>query len=428
MNPPKISIVTACFNAELTIERAIRSLLKQTYESIEYIIIDGGSTDGTMNIVNKYRGIIDFCISEPDSGISDAWNKGISQATGDIIGFLNADDLYAPDTLEKVANFYMHDSSSILYGECIFVDDGKIIGINKKEFSSANLKSGFGFVHTTCFVPSDVYKAVGGFNTNYKIAIDTDFLIRCYQKNISFVKADHHVYMYLGGVSDSHSKRAYYEFCNSLLEHGVISSKEIYLKKMIYACYHPFRNLVKSRFTNSALRVLKHKSVKFRNFLFNNLPTMMLKIGFLRTLGFSIGTRTFILKGTEFYGNGNFTIGCNSVINRNCLLDNRAHIEIGDNVSISHNVKIYTGGHKIDSSFFEFFQSGVKIESEVCIFSNVIIQPGIHISRGAVILPGSVVTKNVEEYSVYGGNPAVKIKDRNKFLYYKFDYPYWDAM
>jgi maltose O-acetyltransferase len=179
---------------------------------------------------------------------------------------------------------------------------------------------------------------------------------------------------------------------------------------------------------NSLLRVFKHKSVSLRNFLFAITPTTTLKNFYLKSLGFKLGDQTFLLKGTRFYRNGNVVIGNNSVINRDCLLDNRAVIEIGDNVSISHNVKIYTGGHIIDSSFFEYFQSGVKIESEVCIFSNVIVQPGITIHRGSIILPGSVVTSNVEEYSVYGGNPARKIKDRTRSLYYKFDYPYWDAM
>ncbi|MCS6153488.1 glycosyltransferase [Shewanella oncorhynchi] len=428
MKLPKITIITACFNSESTIERAINSLVNQSYKSIEYIVIDGGSTDRTMEIVNKYRGLIDICISEPDSGIADAWNKGISHASGDIIGFLNADDLYSYDTLEKVANYYKDDSSSILYGECIFVDDGEIISLNKKYFEINSLKSGFGFVHTTCFVPADIYRKVGGFDTSYKIAIDTDFLIRCCNKNVQFVKGDHSVYMYLGGVSDSYSKRAYFEFCDSLFKHNVINISERFRKKIIYSCYHPFRKLIKSRYINRCLRVLKHKSVSFRNFMFKIIPTMALKIHYLRLLGFDIGDRSFILKDSKFYGNGNFTIGNNSIVNRCCLLDNRGSIKIGDNVSISHNVKIYTGGHNIDSSFFEYFQSDVVIENDVCIFSNVIIQPGVCISKGSVILPGSVVTKDVEEYSVYGGNPAVKIKNRNRSLYYKFNYPYWDAM
>ena len=97
---PKISIVTVCYNSKSHIEEAIQSVLNQTYKNLEYIVIDGGSTDGTLDIIDKYKDKIDYFVSEPDKGISDAFNKGIKAATGDIIGICNADDKLALDCLQ----------------------------------------------------------------------------------------------------------------------------------------------------------------------------------------------------------------------------------------------------------------------------------------------------------------------------------------
>ena len=103
MELPKISIITITFNSEKTLEETIESVLSQNYPNLEYLIIDGGSSDGTLEIVKRYKDKIDFVISEPDRGISDAFNKGIRYATGEIVGIINSDDLLLPDALHKVA-------------------------------------------------------------------------------------------------------------------------------------------------------------------------------------------------------------------------------------------------------------------------------------------------------------------------------------
>ena len=106
MELPKISIITITFNSEKTLEETIESVLSQNYPNLEYLIIDGGSSDGTLEIVKRYKDKIDFVISEPDRGISDAFNKGIRYATGEIVGIINSDDLLLPDALHKVAENY----------------------------------------------------------------------------------------------------------------------------------------------------------------------------------------------------------------------------------------------------------------------------------------------------------------------------------
>ena len=107
---PRITIITVCYNSEKYIEQAILSVINQTYDNLEYIIVDGGSQDSTMSIVNRYRDKISVIISEKDNGISDAFNKGIRRATGDIIGIVNSDDmLYNNNVIEKLAEYYEDD-------------------------------------------------------------------------------------------------------------------------------------------------------------------------------------------------------------------------------------------------------------------------------------------------------------------------------
>lgn len=121
-------------------------------------------------------------------------------------------------------------------------------------------------------------------------------------------------------------------------------------------------------------------------------------------------------------------MGTNSVINFGCYLDNRRGIRIGNNVGIAHNTRIYTLGHDINSPYFETKGAPVTIEDNVFIFSNALIMPGVTIHEGAIVLSGSVVTKDVDAYTVVGGNPAKYIKDRQRNIKYKQNYNYWFAL
>lgn len=118
MIQPKISVVTVCYNAVKDIEKTILSVINQTYPNIEYIIIDGGSKDGTMDVVNRYKDKIDVIVSEPDKGIYDAMNKGIDRATGEWINFMNAGDCFMEeDTINKVFTKDIDECKSVLYGD-----------------------------------------------------------------------------------------------------------------------------------------------------------------------------------------------------------------------------------------------------------------------------------------------------------------------
>lgn len=149
---------------------------------------------------------------------------------------------------------------------------------------------------------------------------------------------------------------------------------------------------------------------------------------YLRIFGIKIFNGSSIHRGCRFFHVGKFEIGNHSVINFGCYLDNRRGIKIGNNVGIAHNTKIYTLGHNIDSPKFEAKGAPVVIKDNAFIFSNAIIMPGVTIHEGAIVLAGSVVTRDVDAYTVVGGNPAKFIKKRIREIDYKSSYPYWFAL
>jgi len=178
-----ISIITATYNSQKTIEHTIQSVLSQTYSNIEYIIIDGKSTDETLDIIKKYEGEISKVISEPDRGIYDALNKGIEQATGGVVGFLHADDFYANNqVIENIVKVFETQKTDSVYGDLEYVSasntDKTIRNWQTGNFSLKELKKGWMPPHPTFYVKTEVYKKYGNFNLDYKIAADYDLVLR----------------------------------------------------------------------------------------------------------------------------------------------------------------------------------------------------------------------------------------------------------
>lgn len=186
-NVTKVSIITAVFNGRDTIENAIRSILSQKCKNIEHIIIDGGSTDGTLKIIEEYKEGILKIISETDNGIYDALNKGIGLASGDVIGLLHADDFYAHDkVLKMVVDVFENQNVDSCYGDLQYVhknETGKVIRHWKSsEYRHGKFKSGWMPPHPTFFVKRWVYEKYGYFNTNFRIAADYELMLRFLEK------------------------------------------------------------------------------------------------------------------------------------------------------------------------------------------------------------------------------------------------------
>ncbi len=177
----KVSIITACYNAESTIERSLNSVHNQNYSNIEHIVIDGASDDKTLEILTKYQNSISNLVSTSDNGIYDALNKGIKLATGDIIGFLHADDLFASEqTISQIVALFSEKQTDSVYGDLEYISNiGKVVRYWKSsEFTLPKLKKGWMPPHPTFFVRAMVYQKYGLFNTNFKIAADYDFMLR----------------------------------------------------------------------------------------------------------------------------------------------------------------------------------------------------------------------------------------------------------
>jgi len=183
----KISIITVCFNSADTIEDTIQSVLGQDHPNLEYIIVDGGSTDGTLDVLTRYRGRIAQCISEPDEGIYDAMNKGVRAAEGELVGFLNADDMYADDRVisEVVAAAEAGEFDGV-YGDLLYVrrdDASKVVRYWKAgEYLPGAFRHGWVPPHPTFFCRRRLFEEFGYFDAMYRIAGDFELMLRLIAK------------------------------------------------------------------------------------------------------------------------------------------------------------------------------------------------------------------------------------------------------
>ncbi len=176
-----VSVITPCYNSEKTIEKTLVCIENQTYKNIEYIIMDGGSKDKTMDIINRHRDKLPKLlkvVSESDGGIYDAMNKGIKQASGHLIGIVNSDDWYEPDTIEQVVKHYQKQPYEVVYGMQRTLLDGKekLTVIYHHDFLPQQM-----ITHPTCFVTKKTYEQFGLFDTQYRSAADYDLMLRFWE-------------------------------------------------------------------------------------------------------------------------------------------------------------------------------------------------------------------------------------------------------
>ena len=209
----KVSIITVVYNNAHVIKSAIDSVLLQTYPNIEYIIIDGKSTDGTIDVITSYGAKIAKCISEPDKGIYDAMNKGLKLATGDIVGILNSDDMYmSEDVIEKVVAIFETHAVESMFADLVYVRPDNLDKVvryyDSSYFSPAKFAYGWMPAHPTFFVKKEVYEKYGYFKTDYKIAADYELLARFLGKYaISYFYLQQPIVkMRIGGVSTTNFK------------------------------------------------------------------------------------------------------------------------------------------------------------------------------------------------------------------------------
>ena len=220
---PLVSIITICFNAEQTIEQTIQSVINQTYNPIEYLIIDGGSTDSTLDILRKYDNQIDYWLSETDDGTSDAINKGIQLSRGTLIGILCADDFYEENAVEMLMGNYASATPKIYHGDLTRIDayTGEKTCMLKPPEDLGKLFWGCAVNILTALVDRRIYEKHGLFNRDYKIGNDHEFLLRVFVAGVEFEYIPKNItFMREGGMSQKNYNRASHEYFNLSTKHG----------------------------------------------------------------------------------------------------------------------------------------------------------------------------------------------------------------
>ncbi len=235
MEQPSLSIITVVYNNVRDIERTIRSVIGQTYPHIEYVVVDGGSTDGTAEVIKRYDTHITRWVSEPDKGIYDAMNKGLAMATGDYVLFMNSgDEIYAPDTVERV--FASAPDADIYYGETeLFDDQWESLGLRRhhipERFTWRSFRFGMNVSHQAIYIRRAL---VGRYDTQYALSADIDWVIRAAKKAKRNVNTRMLVAKYLmGGVSKTRHRQSllerfrifskHYGLVPNILNHAVIA-------------------------------------------------------------------------------------------------------------------------------------------------------------------------------------------------------------
>lgn len=235
---PDLSLITVCRNAEETIRDTINSIVPQRREGVEYLVIDGASTDTTQSIVTEFVSAgVDYFVSEPDNGIAEAFNKGIAVAKGEFVGLINADDQLMADTVQFVRTFFKdHPDVDVLHGDILLYEGERFI---KQLIPAGSWWHPWRLVlfnHPATFVRRSVYEELGGYNEDFRIAMDVEIFLR-WQRNSVEVQyvARPLAIMRVGGLSGVEAEGGFDEYRRALIMHGypALVANMQYLFKLI---------------------------------------------------------------------------------------------------------------------------------------------------------------------------------------------------
>lgn len=409
----KVSVITVVFNDVAHIRETIESYLSQTWEDKEYIVIDGGSTDGTLDVIKEYADKINYWISEKDNGMYDAMNKGILHSIGDWINILNSGDTFAsPTAIEYALKSIDLNKIDIIYGDSIEIDKG-----SKRIITAPNTPKLLEYYpiyrHGSSFVRSNVHKKYL-YDINRKkdlgFALDWHMIFSVYKAGYKFQKTKTIIQTYeREGISNK-------PFQSLIYNYKITSQGKFSYKKALFF----IKSLILFSFKQSSLYkwIYAFAMEYVVNDILPHIPFWNIRKKYLQAVRMQIGKQSFIMKKCYINNASKIIIGDYSHINRNCLLDGRGGITIGNNVSISHNVQIITGSHDVNSKTFDASYLPILINDFAWIGIGATILQGIEIGEGAVVCANAVVTKDVAPYTIVGGVPAKQIGNRNKDLDY----------
>lgn len=414
---PKISVITVAYNAADSIEDTIKSVLSQTYDNIEYIVIDGASTDSTLEIIGRYRDRIAHLISERDEGIYDAMNKGVRAATGDYILMMNCGDSFpASDTVEKAVGLFPYDAD-VVFGDSLQKYGEEMITYIKAPADPALLSKGPTYRHGASFVRSSVHKDFLfdlSKESRFSYGLDFNQIFMMHRSGKKFSKIDMPLLVYsLEGASNNplESLRINYEITHQFVPPTIKERVKYTLNRGV------------TRIGLQRIKRLFKYPYSFMLYMMNGpvsgVPWWRFRRAFYRMMGASIPGSSIMNMHQYILTPHHLKIGENTHINRGVLLDARGGLTIGSNVSISYGVTILTGSHDPNSKGFMGKYLPIDIDDYVWIGANATILNNVRIGRGAVVAAGAVVHKDVPPFAIVGGVPARVIGKRQETLDYK---------
>lgn len=429
----KVSVITISYNSEKTIEKTLQSVLAQSYRPLEYVLVDGGSQDATIGLIEKYiplfekKGIEVNFISEPDDGISDAFNKGIARSTGNIIGITNSDDCIADEAIARIVSVF-DEETDVVCGDMLWRDEThKLEYVRKSKLDLEKLKYDMVIMHPTCYVTKKAYDRYGVYDVRLNYVMDKDLLARFYRSGAKFKYVSEVLAIVsAGGASDANANKVYEEGIEIAVRNGVprwkailrSGYKKLYLK-IVYIvkgnrCFSKFfwksieeicrrkpylydlyrwtgkvdiKTLAKWIFIPKYRIVyLKRKCEihreqhKIRFMLFR-----LLYEHFMIKYGVDIAAKTVIGPGFVVRHTGGIAINGNAVIGKD--------VEILQGVTIGCERRGEREGNPI-------------IGNSVWIGSNATVVGNILVEDNVLIAPGAFVNFNVPKNSIVIGNPG----------------------
>jgi len=232
---PSISIITANLNGGATLERTIKSILEQDYPALEYIVVDGGSRDGSLQILEAFRESIDILISEPDQGISDAFNKGIGRASGETIGIVSSDDALPRGVLREIGKFYREEGEpDVIYGDAFFREGKKSVRVRPDPLN--RFSRHLPLKHPAVFIRRKAYECLGLYDLRYRYAMDYDLLLRFFHGGARFSYIERPLAIIAsGGVNQRNLLQTIGEVREISIRHGTArpAANAFYLIKMV---------------------------------------------------------------------------------------------------------------------------------------------------------------------------------------------------
>lgn len=409
----KVSVVTVVFNDVTNIRATMESFFQQTWGEKEYIVIDGGSTDGTAEIIAEYAEHLHYWCSEPDGGMYHAMNKGISHCEGDWVCFLNSGDRFVScHSLEQMALYAASSDADVIYANSVELNKGYCRQVEASE-NTALMKLYPIYRHGSSLTRATIQKTHLFDVTqtrNFGYALDWEMIFRLFNNGYKFKKVDVEFEAYQKEGTSNHPIK------NLWLNYKITSQGKVKRSNLWYLLSAVTRHVVKSSLVYPWAKAFFMEAIL--NDLLPYIPFWTLRKAYLRLVRARIGNGSFIMKRCYFINPNKLTIGEHSHINRGCVLDARGKLLLGSNVSVSYNVNLMTGSHDVQSPYFNGVFHPITIDDYVWIGVGATVLQNVHIGKGAVICAGSVVTKDVEPYTIVAGIPAKAIGKRNENLSY----------